>query len=242
MDYSRVAARYDANPFRGDVEFDSEILPSTKRILDLACGTGNYLLKQIQAHAKVSSEWHGIDANAAMLDIARAKVPGICLCQGRAEQLPYRDGSFDYIVCRYAFHHFKNKDLALLEACRLLSPAGRVRFINIVPELSPAWWVYKYFPSTVEIDRQRFWALDRLTTRLRDLGFDVKISTQSAVKVPRESVLKEAHNRETSQLVLIDDADYIRGIAALEAESGNEDFDGGLLADVRSVRLPETRC
>jgi predicted TPR repeat methyltransferase len=46
--------------------------PTSRRILDVGCGTG-YLLRQVAARAPDAVELVGIDAAAAMIEVARAK-------------------------------------------------------------------------------------------------------------------------------------------------------------------------
>lgn len=56
-DYSKIAAKYDDNKLRHYIEKDINIGNICKKnsnqqisVLDLACGTGNYLVKQISEY------------------------------------------------------------------------------------------------------------------------------------------------------------------------------------------------
>jgi ubiquinone/menaquinone biosynthesis C-methylase UbiE len=113
-DYARIFDRYDANPDRHRIAVDAEIALLSQRrtplrILDLACGTGNWLGVQVRAHGSHGMGWHGLDASPEMLGLARQKVPEAMLVLGRAEELPYDDGEFDFVAVNFAFHHFEQK-------------------------------------------------------------------------------------------------------------------------------------
>ncbi|MBA3457531.1 MAG: class I SAM-dependent methyltransferase, partial [Deltaproteobacteria bacterium] len=70
------------------------------RILDLACGDGALL-----AHLGPAAA--GIDLSREELVAARARVGArVVLVQGRAQQLPFADASFDACACHLAFMLF----------------------------------------------------------------------------------------------------------------------------------------
>ena len=79
---------------------------STDSALDVACGPGTLVL----ALAPRVSFARGIDLTEELLRRARAfqvqqKVVNACFERGDAEQLPYRDASFDLVTCQCAIHH-----------------------------------------------------------------------------------------------------------------------------------------
>src|SRR5262245_1001469 len=109
-----------------------------------------------------------------MLALARTKVEGVDLRQGRAEELPFADGQLDYVVCSFAFHHFEDKSATLGEASRVLSAAGAVRIVNIAPDRMAGWWVYRFFPEAVPEDEKRFWSHGLLLHELSMRGFEAR--------------------------------------------------------------------
>ena len=65
------------------------------RLLDVGCGGGFALLLAARRGAAVS----GIDATAALVEIARERIPGAPLAVGDLEDpLPYDAGAFDVIT------------------------------------------------------------------------------------------------------------------------------------------------
>jgi len=98
-----------------------------QRTLDVACGPGLV----VHAFARVVSHASGIDATPAM--IARASELGreqglanIELRVGEATALPYEDGTFDAVTCRFAFHHIPELSTVMKEMVRVCRVGGKV--------------------------------------------------------------------------------------------------------------------
>ncbi len=69
----------------------------------------------------------GVDESAAMLDIARAKVPGARFVLGDLRSLPVPSQSVDVVVCSLALTHLPDLDQPLAEAAwlKMVTPSGR---------------------------------------------------------------------------------------------------------------------
>ena len=98
-----------------------------RRILDLGCGDGllTWTLAERGAWAV------GIDADRAMLEVASARSARgrrhrPRLVEGRIEQLPFRDGSFDVVVMVTVLCLVADRTGAVREAARVLRPGGRL--------------------------------------------------------------------------------------------------------------------
>ena len=84
-----------------------------------------------------------------MLARARVAAPGARLVRARAEDLPWRDATFDRIFCVNALHHFSDRDRFFAEARRILRPGGGLLTIGKDPHAErDEWWVYHYFEET----------------------------------------------------------------------------------------------
>jgi SAM-dependent methyltransferase len=98
---------------------------SLSRVLEIAAGTG------VVTRALASMLHEGVsivatDLNQAMLDQASAvatKRP-VEWRQADAMQLPFRDGTFDAVVCQFGVMFFPEKSKAFSEARRVLRPGG----------------------------------------------------------------------------------------------------------------------
>jgi ubiquinone/menaquinone biosynthesis C-methylase UbiE len=116
---------------------------STRRILDLCCGTGavtRALAEEVPAGCLVV----GADFSRGMLAQAtlgagQAGLATIRWLQADATALPFRDGTFDAVTCAYALYELKGeaRGAMLREAARVLSPGGRfLAMEHEVPERS----------------------------------------------------------------------------------------------------------
>jgi ubiquinone/menaquinone biosynthesis C-methylase UbiE len=100
------------------------LLPGNK-ILDVACGTG-VLAREAARCVQPGGMVTGLDRNEVMLTVARRVAPGIEWRQGRAEALPFPDGSFDAVVSQFGLMFFEDREGALREMWRVLKPGGRL--------------------------------------------------------------------------------------------------------------------
>jgi len=103
------------------------------RVLDVAAGTG-HLGRAIAPHVR---EVVALDATPEMLaegraEAERAGLTNITFEEGLAEELPYSDGSFDLVACRFAVHHFEHPQVQLAEMARVCKPGGSVGVIDLV--------------------------------------------------------------------------------------------------------------
>ncbi|MGC2637247.1 MAG: methyltransferase domain-containing protein [Acidobacteriaceae bacterium] len=103
--------------------------------LDVASGPG--LL--VCALARMVRHATGIDLTPAMLVQARRSqaaqgVENVTWVQGDVSALPWRDGSFDIVTCRFAFHHFPDPLPVLREMRRVCRAGGRI----VVADSAPA--------------------------------------------------------------------------------------------------------
>lgn len=99
------------------------------RVLDIAVGTG-LLAREMLALTRDPAAITGIDVSAAMLAIARAKLP-IPLIEAAAESLPLRADSFDLAAMGYALRHIADITSTLREALRVLRPGGTILLLEI---------------------------------------------------------------------------------------------------------------
>ena len=222
-EYSKIAKRYDKNPIRHNQPKEKHIEELLKfrrgriDILDLACGTGNFLKAQEQYFKNPRLHWHGCDLSEEMLKIAKRKVKNVDLKKADAAKLPYPANYFDLITCHWAFQHFANKSKAVKEIYRTLKQNGTLIMRNISPEMMPLWWVYTLFPSTRQIDRERFWSNKKLYSQFEKIGFHVGIKIEFSMKRKSyEEIYFDAKNRDTSHLTMISETEYQNGLKKIK--------------------------
>jgi SAM-dependent methyltransferase len=94
-----------------------------QRVLDIACGTG-VLAREAARQVQPGGAVTGLDRNPGMLAVARRAAPEIEWQEGLAEQLPFRDGTFDRVLCQFGLMFFEDQAGALKEMRRVLRPGG----------------------------------------------------------------------------------------------------------------------
>jgi len=118
-------------------------------VLDVASGTAGVA---IQLARRTMARVVGVDLTEQMLrqgnaNIAHAGLAGqIGLAAGRAEQLPFRDASFDALTFTYLLRYVDDPKATLAELARVVRPGAKVASLEFCVPPSPlwraAWWVY----------------------------------------------------------------------------------------------------
>lgn len=116
-------------------------------VLDVGCGVG-IDLPALRASVGPEGRVVGLDPSARLLAAARARGVEAELIVGRADALPFEDGSFDAVRFDRVLTHVGDPDLALAEAARVLAPGGRVHASE------PDWDTFTLAASDVEATRR----------------------------------------------------------------------------------------
>jgi ubiquinone/menaquinone biosynthesis C-methylase UbiE len=245
-DYDRIAAgydrRYDILEYAGVRGAVLAFVGESRAILEVGCGTGHWLAT-LDARLKPSRYDYllaGVEPSAEMIARARAAAVDARVVRGRAEALPWGDATFDRVYCVNALHHFSDRAQFFAEARRILKPGGGLLTIGKDPHTErDAWWVYDYFPETLEIDRQRFARVRTLRGEMTLAGF----SWSESFEADRLEGLRSAtdalasgivHRSFTSQLSVLTDEEFGAGVARMRAAN---DAAGGELQLVTDFYL-----
>ena len=86
-----------------------------RTVLDVGTGTGVFA----ETFAGRGREVTGIDIQDAMLEAARAAVPGVRFLRASSESLPFEDGSFDLAFMGLVFHETDDPAKTMAEAFRV---------------------------------------------------------------------------------------------------------------------------
>lgn len=102
-------------------------VPATpaQRVLDVACGTG-ILARELAPRTGPQGLVAGLDVAPGMIAVARRLAPGIDFREGRAEALPWPDGSFTAVVSQFGLMFFEDRRGAIREMARVLVDGGRL--------------------------------------------------------------------------------------------------------------------
>ena len=141
--------------------------------LDLGCGGGHVSFTVAPELAGVTAYDLSADMLAAVgAEAARRGLTNITTRQGPAEQLPFDDASFDFVLTRFSAHHWRDLPAALREAHRVTKPGGRAVFMDVV---SPGPPLLDTFLQAVELLRDpshmRDYTIEEWTAAVRTAGF-----------------------------------------------------------------------
>jgi ubiquinone/menaquinone biosynthesis C-methylase UbiE len=105
----------------------------TARVLDLGCGGGHVSYRAAPLVAEVVA----CDITTSMLDqvaqtAAERGLTNIIVRQAAAANLPFENGAFDVVLCRFSAHHWQDVEAGLREARRVLKNSGRAIFVDTV--------------------------------------------------------------------------------------------------------------
>jgi ubiquinone/menaquinone biosynthesis C-methylase UbiE len=101
------------------------------RALDLGTGGGHvsYLMAR-QAKGVVAVDLSNEMIAAVARTASERGLGNIETVAAPAENLPFEDGSFDFLACRYSAHHWRDFDGGLREASRVLKRGSTAVFID----------------------------------------------------------------------------------------------------------------
>ena len=130
-------------------------LPEIGNILEIGCGTGGFLA----AAAKSGRNAIGIDIASRWLVVARRRLRDVfkynnnsAMIPACAENLPYRDNSWDLIVADSLLEHVDDSVAVIREMVRVISPGGLILIWTPNrrwpgPDPHVGLWLVKFLPK-----------------------------------------------------------------------------------------------
>jgi ubiquinone/menaquinone biosynthesis C-methylase UbiE len=247
-DYDSISSqfdrRYQGQEYPGIKQTLATFIGDNREVdvLEVGCGTG-YWLRVLREQAGFVV---GIDLSTNMLQHARSATPDALLVRGRAEALPYQSQCFDRLLCLNAFHHFAEKAKFLTETRRVLRHYGGLMIVGLDPHTRlDRWWVYDYFPETVELDRQRYPSTEEMRTTMSRLGFlrcETMVAEHLTLQIPARSAIERGllARSYTSQLTILSTREYQEGMARVTQALDAANVTGEELICVGDLRLYAT--
>ncbi len=158
------------------------------RILDVSTGTGEAALVTLPI-VGASGLVIGADISPAILEGARDRLdePSFLQVAADGQALPFKDGSFDAVICQLGLQFFPDPALGLREFRRVLRSAGCATVCVIsTPDRAPMWGILadvlsRFLPKQRDIIHLSFALADpkRLEDMLGNAGFrDIRVEQE----------------------------------------------------------------
>lgn len=128
------------------------MIRNPKRVLDIACGTGDLTL----ALYKKGIEVTGLDIADKMMEVAKVKCHKYSMKQSSlksikepdfvcasADSIPFDDKSFDAVTIGFGIRNFENRGESLLEINRVLKNGGTLAILEFATPKNRLWrWIF----------------------------------------------------------------------------------------------------
>lgn len=112
------------------------------RCLDLGCGDG-VMIKDLYEQNLIGKniELVGLDVSEENIKLCRRRLPDSHFVVGKAEKIPFKDKSFDFIYSWMVIEHICDPRKMVTETARLLKDGGKCYISSIIKR---PWAVYFY--------------------------------------------------------------------------------------------------
>ncbi len=136
---------------------------STDRVLDVACGTGDFARAFLAAESAPRAVV-GCDFSPGMLQLAARRDAGrppgglqadpnrktVSWVLSDAQRLPFVDASFSIVSCAFGVRNLQNLDMGLAEMHRVLRPEGRAVILEFTIPRRPIWQrLYRIYATRI---------------------------------------------------------------------------------------------
>ena len=232
QEFTRQASAYAANPSISDqgriVRLVHAVNPTPEhRVLEVATGPG-YVAMTL---ATLTGQVVGVDLTEALLVMAERQrqaqgLHNLCFQIADAQQLPFGEGEFDIVVCRFAFHHFENASYVLREMARVCCPQGAIAVEDLVVSEHPMRAAYQnHFENLRDPSHVAAFSLSKLLTIFAATGLEVEYVQTDRLTPTVECWLANAQTPldraiEVRQLIEQDEMHDLSGTRPFPSQDG----------------------
>lgn len=154
--------------YQSEIEAIRDQMPELGRGIEVGIGIGKYA---IPLNIK-----EGVDPSEKLCEIARAK--NLDAMTAPAEDLPYGDLRFDFVVMVFSVSYFKNVAAAMKEAYRVLKNDGSL-IVGFIEKDSTIGQSYQNKKHSKFYKNAIFYSVESLTDHIRKAGFKNLSYTQT---------------------------------------------------------------
>jgi SAM-dependent methyltransferase len=180
--FNRRAEEYDRwfseneHAYASELEAVRAFVPQDGAGVEIGVGTGRF--------AAPLGIRVGVEPAGGMAAIARSR--GIEVRESRAEDLPFADGAFDFVLLVTVICFVEDAAAMFREAHRVLKPKGRI-IVGFIDKDSPLGWEYEAKKASNEFYRgAKFYSDPQVLRLLRETGFGHVECRQTLYKPPGE--------------------------------------------------------
>ncbi len=150
--------------------------PRVSNFLDIGCGSGKAVY-EASRHLKQGSRSIacGCDLSTGMLKAGqdqKTQFNQVFFLSASAQFLPFKENSFDVILCTIAIHHFPLALLALNEFKRVLRSGGKVLIADVCRDQSIGIWLWDRLHRWFEKGHVKYYRINEMLEMLADAGFN----------------------------------------------------------------------
>ncbi len=120
--YDRFMGRYSAR--LAGVLADAAQIEAGQNALDVGCGPGALTAELVRRLGAASVA--AVDPSESFVEACARRNPGVDVTLGRAEELPFPDGSFDAALAQLVLHFVSDPSATARELRRVVRPGGIV--------------------------------------------------------------------------------------------------------------------
>jgi ubiquinone/menaquinone biosynthesis C-methylase UbiE len=169
--YDLAALEYDKKEKYLDSFEQNKLIPlfgdvANKKILDVGAGTGRLSVRL----SALGADMFALDVSDKMLGVLKDKNKKIKIVFGDAEDIPFPNNTFDFVIAAFLIVHLKDPSKFFDEAYRILKDDGKLIVTNINQKDPPE---VKTKEGVIKI-KSFYHRPDDVVEKLRDMAFGIE--------------------------------------------------------------------
>jgi ubiquinone/menaquinone biosynthesis C-methylase UbiE len=136
-DYWEAIVKNPAEPYKQWFEAEKMLLRETitkdANVLDMCCGNG----RDIDYIIDITKNITGIDHDINIVNSAKKRFkdyPSVKILPAEAQNLPFKDSTFDFVVCTATFNNFGENKLKVLAEMKRVMKKGGLLIVGVYSE------------------------------------------------------------------------------------------------------------